>query len=47
MNGQPTPLQLSGQQRALYEALSEQDTKLAGMYLVHFQDTFWGITEHM
>jgi hypothetical protein len=33
MNGQPTPLQLSGQQRALYEALSEKDERLAGMYL--------------
>src|SRR5262249_46050749 len=33
MNGQPTPLQLSGQQRALYGALSEKDERLAGMYL--------------
>jgi hypothetical protein len=33
MNRQPMPLQLSGQQRALYEALSEKDERLAGMYL--------------
>ena len=33
MNGRPTPLQLSGQQRALYEVLSEKDERLSGMYL--------------
>ena len=33
MSDQPTPLELSGQQRALYEALSGKDERLAGMYL--------------
>ena len=33
MNGQLTLLQLSAQQRALYEALAEQDKRLAGIYL--------------
>lgn len=32
MNGQGVPLKLSGQQRAVYEALIEKDEKLASMY---------------
>lgn len=32
MNEQPTPIQLSGQQFALYEALAEKDARLASMY---------------